>query len=349
MLYKSAAPGMAGCCAGRDNQNCDWASSCIDRNQYSSSKCGASCLLNTFIRKCTGALEPYCVSMTYPGEGVADFACDSTSRNTVYTVRQTATDGVGDTTSTRLPTVAAGAVTLPTGSSSSSTSRKTAKKLAVGVIVGIVIAVLFLLFFVIIGIVMFLKKKKKSKQLANNAQIVATAQANRPQSQFQPQPPQPQMYQGQQPPMPTQSPQPPVNGYFPPPNQQEQKYGHTSVHEYAMTPISNPSTPAPAYAQPHMAPNAPPMPQQHTGNYQPPNNGAHEAPSPVQYMGQYQPPTNGAHEVASPQLAQQQQFIASPAQQYSSPNVGAHEMGASSVPHAPGNATGRPVYEMGGR
>jgi hypothetical protein len=266
-------------------------------------------------------------------------------------VRQTATDGVGDTTSTRLPTVAAGAVTLPTGSSSS-TSRKTAKKLAVGVIVGIVIAVLFLLFFVIIGIVMFLKKKKKSKQLADNAQIVANAQANRPHSQFQSQPPPAQMYQGQQAPMPPQSPQPPVNGYFPPPNQQEQKYGHASVHEYALTPVSNPATPAPAYAQPYMTPNAPPMPQQHTGNYQPPNSGAHETPSPVQYMGQYQPPVNGAHEVASPhvgQQPQQQQFGASPVPQHSSPIGGAHEVDASSVPHAPGNMTGKPVYEMGGR
>jgi cbb3-type cytochrome oxidase subunit 3 len=301
-------------------------------------------MLNTFIRKCTNALEPYCVSMTYPGEGVADFACDSTSTNTVYTVRQTATDGVGDTTSTRLPTVAAGAVTIPTGSSSSST-RKTTRKLAIGVIVGIVVAVLFLLFFVIVGVFMFLKKKKKAKQIADNAQIVANAQANRPQSQFQPPPPPP-------PQMPTQSPQPTGNGYFSPPTQQEQKYGHTSVHEYSLTPISNPSTPAPTYAQPYMAPNAPPMPQQHTGNYNTPNNGAHEAPSPVQYMSQYQPPANGAHEVASPDLGrqpQQQQHGVSPMQQYSSPIVGAHEVDAISTPHAPGNTTGRPVYEMGGR
>ncbi|KAF1916214.1 hypothetical protein BDU57DRAFT_573993 [Ampelomyces quisqualis] len=243
MLYESVGSGMAGCCAGSDTQNCDWTSSCIDRSQYTVSKCGT----NTFIRKCTDATKTYCISMTYPAEGVADFACDSTSTNTVYIVRQTATDNAGDTMSTRLPTIAAGAVTIPTGSNT-----------AVGVIIGIAIVVLFLLFFVTIGIVMLLKRKKKQKQIARNTQIIANAQANRPQSRFQLSP---QMPQGQQAPMPTQSPQPIANRYFPAPNHQEQKYGHTSIHEYTPTPISNPSTPAPAYAQPYKAQNAPPMPQ----------------------------------------------------------------------------------------
>jgi hypothetical protein len=268
----------------------------------------------------------------------------------VFTVRQTATDDVGDTTSTRLPTVAAAAVTFP-AESGNTTTHKTAKKLAIGAIIGIVIAVLFLFFFVIIGVVMLMKKKKKQKQLAANALLVANSQANRPESQYQP-PPQPPMQQGPPPPMPSQSPQPTVNGYFAPPTQQEEKYnGHTSVQAYAMTPISNPSTPAPAYAQPYVHPNGPPMPQQHNGVYQPPANGAHEVASPVlqQHGEQYQPPTSGAHEVPSPivSLPPQQQHVVSSNQQYSSSNTYAHEVDALSVPHAPGN-TG-PVYEMGGR
>ncbi|KAF2031093.1 hypothetical protein EK21DRAFT_100025 [Setomelanomma holmii] len=338
MLYKSASYGMAGCCAGRDTQECAWAYSCVDRSSYMAGSCGSSCILDTFVRKCTNALAPYCVTWTYAGDGVADYGCDSTSHFGVLTVRKSATDTVGDTTSTSLPTIAVGGVIISTPGSSSgggsgsgsgsgtgnstTTSRKTAKKLAIGTIIGIVIAVLFLLFFVIIAVFMSIKKKKKNQQIANNAQIVANAQANRPQSQYQPpQPPPQQMQQpggtGFVPPMPPQSPQPTVNGFFSPPAQQEQKYGHTSVHEYAATPISNPPTPAPAYNQPYGSPVVSPlMPQQ---QYQPPTNGAFEAPAHVGVSRAPQP-------------------VVSLVQQHSSPVVAAHEV--------EGNKPG-PVYEMG--
>lgn len=349
MLYTSAAFGMAGCCEGRDTQNCGWAHSCVDYSNYVSGNCGSNCILNTFVRKCTDIASPYCVTWTYPSDGIADYGCDTTSTNTVFTVRQSARDGSGGTTSTRLPTVAAAALTIPTGTSNDTTTRKTVKKITIGTIIGIVVAALFIIFFIIIGVVMFMKKKKKQQQLAANAQIVANAQANRPQSQYQPPPP--QMQQGPPPPMPTQSPQPTVNGYFAPPSQQEQKYNtHTSVHEYALTPISNPPTPAPVYAQPmYGSPMAPPMPQQQTGQYQPPANGAHEVASPIpqHQTGQYQPPANGAHEVASPDMSRPppQQQVVSPLQQYPSPAIGAHEVDAVSVAHTPGK-TG-PVYELG--
>jgi hypothetical protein len=349
MLYKSAGLNMAGCCNGQDTQNCGWASSCVDYSSYVAGNCGSSCLVNTLVRKCTNVAAPYCVTWTYPSDGVKDFGCDSTSTNTVYTVRQTARDNFSGSTSTRLPTVTAGAVSNPTGTYNTP-SRKTVKKIAVGTIIGIVIAVLAIIFFVIVGVCICMKRKKKQKQIAANAQIMANVQANRPESQFQPQPPpQMQMQQGPPPPMPSQSPQPHMSGYFPPSNPQEQKYtGHSSVQEYNMTPISNPTTPAPAYAQPYMA-NAPPMPQQH-GQYQPPANGAHEVASPMspQSTGQYQAPLNGAHEVPSPDVPYppQQQHV-SPMQQFPAPTAGAHEVDAISAPHAPGNT--RPVYEMGGK
>jgi hypothetical protein len=389
MVYKSATSSMAGCCDGSDYQNCGWVNSCVDYTRYAGGNCGTSCLQDPFVMKCTNLAVPYCVKYTYPGQGVSDFGCDSTSQFGALTIRQTATGGRSGTgtASTSLPTVSAGALdAVTTGGSdsytggsggtttgSSDTYTRRTKKLAIGVIVGIVIAVLAVLFFVIIGIVMCLKKKKKQKQIAANAQIMASNQANRPQSEFQPLPPQqqqqmqPQMQQG--PPQPTQSPQPTLNGYFSPPGQQEQKYnGHTAVHEYS-TPVSNPTTPAPAYVQPYMA-NAPPMPQsgqyqppangahevpspvpqQHSGQYQPPMNGAHEVPSPdpQQHSGQYQAPVNGAHEVSSPNMSQPYNQAVSPVQQqpYSAPPAGAHEVHASSVPHAPGNTSG-PVYEMG--
>lgn len=285
------------------------------------------------VLKCTGLAMPFCRTWSYPAEGVTDFACDSTS-GTISSILQTASDSF-ETTSISLSTVAAGAVAVYDGSGSSGSgsgsytsgsSRRTKKKLAIGTIIGIVIAVLFLLFFIAIGVFMFIKKKKKQQQLAANAQIVA---ANRPQSQFQPAPPPQQMQQqGGPPPMPIQSPQTTGNGYFSPP--QEQKYNaHTSVSEYAMTPISNPSTPAPQYSQPYGAPqNAPPMPQQQ--------------------IAQYMYPTNNAHEVAGSPHPHQQPSV-SPVQQHVSPAPApaAHEVDAMSVPQAP--KTGGPVYEIGGR
>ena len=97
-----------------------------------------------------------------------------------------------------------------------------------------------------------------------------------------------------------------------------------------MTPISNPSTPAPSYAQPYVYQNqnAPPMPQQQTGQYQPPMNGAHEVASPVQGQS----------------LFTQQQNTHT----QTNTNTQAHEVDAISTPNAPGGG-GRPVYEMGGR
>lgn len=120
--------------------------------------------------------------------------------------------------------------------------------------------------------------------------------------------------------MPPQSPQSGANGYFtpppgPPPAQQKFD-AHTSVNEYAVTPISNPSTPAPAYAQPYAAPNAPPMPGQ---------------------------VPQGVASPVSPYTSPVQQFSTPP------PMVGAHEVDAVSVPHVPGGKGQGPVYEMGGK
>lgn len=274
---------------------------------------------------------------------MADYGCAATSTNTIYTVLQSATDSVGDTTSMALPTVTGNAVTgyndmTGTGGSSSptndtySTGTSTRKKVAVGLIIGIVIAALAILFFIGMGVFCLLKRKKKQRQLAANAQAVAAAQANRPQSMFpqsqQQQPPmqmqpqqggfipQPNAQQGGfVPPMSPQSPQPTINGYFPPPGQQEQKYnGHTSVTEYAVTPISSPSSPVPAYAQPYGTPNALPMSSQPTAH-------AH-----------YHNPNDGSPGV-------------SPPAQFQRPVVGAHEVDAVSVPHVPQGSG--PVYEMG--
>ncbi|KAJ4375172.1 hypothetical protein N0V83_002256 [Neocucurbitaria cava] len=350
---------MAGCCDGLETQDCGWTDKCVDYSAYAAGGCGTSCMLNSFVRKCTDILSPYCVTWTYPSDGVADYGCAATSSDTVYTVLQRGTDDVGDTTSMALPTVSGSAVTgyndatasaAPThapysgGGGSSSSSTHETKKIAIGLIIGVVIAALFVFFLVIIGVLIIIKRKKKQAQLSANAQAVATAQANTQSTYPKPKQQQPQMHmqqpmqggfvsptnlqQGFAAPMPPQSPQPTLNGYFPPPGQNEQKYNpHTSVYEYAVTPISNPPTPAPAYSQPIGSPVVPPMPTQPSvqAHYHTPADGAHE----VDAIGVSLPPP---------------QPVASPLGQYPSPVVGTHEVDAVSVTRA---QQSRPVYEMG--
>lgn len=268
MLYTSAAFGMAGCCDGTDTVNCGWASSCIDANAYKSQGCGTNCLLDSFIRKCTAATAPYCVTWSYPSNGIYDYGCAANSDSSISTVFQTAVDDFGGTTSMSLPTVAASAI-----DTTSSTTRKTTKKLAIGVIIGIVVAALFLLFCVAIGVLFCVKKKRKQRQITANTQAMAAVQATRPQSQYPPpqqtyqhsqqQQPAPMQTQMQQPSLyhPPSDPQSPVSTttpYFAHATHEEKPNAHTSVHEYAVTPISSPSTPAPVYVQPR--PVHPPVP-----------------------------------------------------------------------------------------
>jgi hypothetical protein len=270
---------MAGCCSGSDSQDCGWSNSCIDAKAYAAGKCDSNCMLNGYVRKCTAAAAPYCVTWSYPSDGVRDYACTDVSSDTVYTVLQRGTDAFGDTTSIEIPTLSGNAVTGYETSEGGNNDHKTGKKIAIGLIVGVVIAALFILFCVVVGVCCVLKKKKKQRQLAANAQAVAAAQANRPQSQYPPPPP-PQM-QVQQPQMQMQQPQmqmqqPPTmqpqqthqspTGYFSPPTHfqppsplEQKTNSHTSVHEYAPPSISSPPTPAPAYVQPQYS-NVPAMP-----------------------------------------------------------------------------------------
>lgn len=274
MLYTSGA-GMAGCCDGTNTLECGWATSCVDSAAYRSSSCGSSCLLNSLIRKCTQATAAHCITFSYPSDGILYYGCDADSDSIISPVLQHATDDVGATTSMILPTVAANPA-ITNSNPSGATYEKT-QKIAIGLIVGIVVVALFVLFCIGIGILLFLKKKKKQRQIAASAQVMAAVQATRPQSQY---PPPQQTYQystlQQQPPAQTQpyqpslfrpsiDPPPTVPSYFVQ-GTHEEKSGTTTVHAYAMTPvsppisppISSPSTPAPVYSQPHGVP--PPMP-----------------------------------------------------------------------------------------
>lgn len=271
---------MAGCCDGTNTQDCGWATSCVDAAAYRASSCGSSCVLNTLIRKCTQTTAPHCITFSYPSDNILYYGCDADSDSVISSVLQHATDGVGGTTSMALPTVAANPIL--TDSNDNSTYGRT-KKLAIGLIVGIVIVVLFVIFCITIGILFLLKKKKKQRQIAATAQAVAAVQATRPDTQFPPPqqthqyPPQQQLQQQLHAQTQSYQPslfQPPTDhqatapSYFPPGPHEKKPGGQTTVHEYALTPvsppisppISSPSTPAPVYAQPH---SVPPMPMMH--------------------------------------------------------------------------------------
>ncbi|KAJ4303463.1 hypothetical protein N0V90_002358 [Kalmusia sp. IMI 367209] len=279
---------MAGCC-DEDTQNCGWAKSCVNYDAYTKKSYSAS---------------QYCVTWTYPSDGVADYGCASYNSG-VETIYQFASDlSYSFTTSMTLPTLTGDAVTGWDGESSSAGgdvtsdfsdifsdiftstesdeagatdvssggsggttthAKKTKKKsVSVGVIAGAVVGGLVVLFLIGAAIIFCCVKKRKAKQLADNQHAIAAAQANRPQSQVPPQ--QPPMQQ-HVPAMPVQSPQQQQNGYFAP---QDQKINYQAqTQDYGVhSPVSSPSTPAPAYVQPYYAaPNAPPVPTQESTPY----------------------------------------------------------------------------------
>ncbi|KAF2730770.1 hypothetical protein EJ04DRAFT_31729 [Polyplosphaeria fusca] len=315
MLYTTVESGttggMAGCCTAGDTQNCGWAYSCIDRDNYSAN-CDSSCSADDFVRKCTSAAMPYCVTWAYASDSVYDYGCGSDAQDTFQTIWQEATDTESTyTTSMSLPTVSNNAVSFADMATESSSAVSTSteapaatssapaeekKKSNAPLIGGIVGGVGGVALLIAGGVIFFCMKKNKDKKKA----ALANQANNQP------------ALSSQQPPQMQQAPTPgPEQGYF----GQDQKINH----EYGMqSPVSNPSTPAPPYAQPYYAnsPVVPPMPMQ--------------SPQPYQVPG----PANGAHQLDSQPY------------QPSGPANGAVQLDSISVTPAKAAGAGPAVYEM---
>lgn len=336
---------MAGCCVGSDTQDCGWTYNCIDLQQLPTFCNSEECLNNPFIRRCTESASPYCVSWTYPGYGITDYGCDSTSALEPVTLLALGTDGLGNSTTLALPELSGTDVRLQTTdtspdvssvavSSTSSSGRSSptpindqtddppAKKTNIGLIVGVVVGVLALIIILVVGVFCFMKKKKKQRQLANNPGPVNYQQPPPPMQQ-QPQQPHQGAYMNDaqkqggyaavSPIQPPHSP-PPQSGYMSPTFPQDQKFdGRTSVAEYGD---------APQYNQVYANQGSPPM--QH-GEIHP----------------QYYSPGKGGQAAVSPPLQQGM----SPPTQYAYMHEGAHEVDTISSAHAPQGSG--PVYEMG--
>lgn len=320
MLYTAGTVGMAGCCTAFDFQDCNWVNTCMDYSTLMSGGCDSACMRNTFIRKCTNTLSPYCVSWTYPSDNVQDYGCGTEPVSTFETVQKDITDAYDlITTSLSLPYVADSLVTgwesttatgksrtTSTLSDSSSAPSATAASskpsgfhVTVGLIAGIAAAA-FVIILAIAGLIIFCcMRSRQKKQQAVNTTALAAAAASRPQSQYYGN--QPMQQQPIAPPqIQTQQLQQQGYEYF---NQPNETKINPQVYPYAVSsPISSPPTPAPAYQTPFPMPNAahPPLPT--------------ASPAPEHGM---RPPTAGAVEVS-----------------------------AVSVPHMPGGGQG-PFYELG--
>ena len=283
---------MAGCCSAGDTQNCGWAKSCVPYDAYTKKSCDSDCILDPFVWKCSKSATPYCITWTYPGVGVADYAC-GTINSGVLTVLQTAEDevsyywktlstlsgnavtGWGDSSSVvKVTTESSDIISDPSSADGSDatdspTPRPQEKKSTpVGAIVGGVVGGLAALFLIGAAIIFFCVKQRKKKQLANNQNIIAAQQTHQPPPQSEFKPPMQQQYA---PPAGVHSP-PPQNGYFAAPAQ-DQKIGYQVQEQSLQSPvISSPSSPAPAYVQPYYggSPNAPPIPHEEAAQYPPP-------------------------------------------------------------------------------
>ncbi|KAF2876613.1 hypothetical protein BDV95DRAFT_602587 [Massariosphaeria phaeospora] len=319
-LYTAGSFGMAGCCDGSDTQNCGWVNTCLDYDSYTA-RCDSECELNTFVRKCSNVASPYCVTWTYPSDGVADYGCasyssametvlpyggdlsdSSLSGVSLQTLSGDAVTGWGESSSAEssdiLATVTdsevADTATESDVSSSYTTTipsaggpsrKKDKKKVSVAMIVGIVIGALVLLFVLGAAIIFFCVKKKKERQLAANQQTIAAAQANRPQSQYPPQmEQQPLMHQ---PPVPNMqqplAPAPQHDGYFAP-------AVATDPHKI------NPQTQVNGYQAQSPISNPPtPAPPYVQPYYAAPNAPPMPTQTPVQYPARQ--PTPGTYEV----------------------------------------------------
>ncbi|KAF2477777.1 uncharacterized protein BDR25DRAFT_364743 [Lindgomyces ingoldianus] len=349
MMFSSASIGAVGCCDGSDLQACGWATGCVDYQSLTAGNCNGACKSNSFIRKCTDSFSPYCVTWTYPGDGVKDFGCTDDILSTYETIFFDATDTLfSSSTSISLPTISGKAVTGWDGSStngggasgtgtatetdtdtSNPTSapsnggggrKKTSKsKVSIGLIVGVAAGV-FLLFLAIVAIIIFccVKQKKKKKQELANQQAMAAAQASRPQSQYNP-PMQHQQMAQMPPPMP-QTPQPANNEYFKPgmqhpPQSPYQQQAEPQKFNYQQN-VHETQTHSPSISNPPT-----PTPA-YTQPYHVPNGVV--PPMPAQSPGPYQP---------------------------REPTPGAHEVDAISMPHAPTpqgqQPQHQPVYEIG--
>jgi hypothetical protein len=320
MLYTAGTVGMAGCCTAFDFQDCYWVNTCMDYSTLMSGGCDSACMRNTFIRKCTDALTPYCVSWTYPSDNVQDYGCGTDLVSTFETVHKDITDADDFiTTSLFLPYVADSLVTgwestTATGksrttstlsdsssapSATAASSKSSGFHVTVGLIAGIAAAA-FVIILAIAGLIIFCcMRSRQKKQQAVNTTALAAAAASRPQSQYYGN--QPMQQQPMAPPQ-IQTQQPQQQGYehF---NQPNETKINPQVYPYAVSsPISSPPTPAPAYQAPFPMPNAayPPLP------------------------------------------------IASPAPEHGMrpPTAGAVEVPAVSVPHTPGGGQVS-VYELG--
>ncbi|KAI9753369.1 MAG: hypothetical protein M4579_005194 [Chaenotheca gracillima] len=279
----SASHGVRGCCLNENDNECGWVTSCVDYNEYyTSSSCGSSCELDTFILKCTESTAAYCQFFTYPAIGVQDFGCasdiDTTYRSVeltylgevlsassspslnIATVTLVVTNtpsgivsGSASQSSTTAPirtstTVSGGSSTPTSDNSNSLPSLKNKKKSTpIGAIVGGVVGGLAVIAAIIVTVWLCCLR---SKRKADADAAAAPSQQPPPMGGYpnvgQPMPPQ----QQGPPPVPYGQVQ-----YYPPPDEKSQPYQVTTSGYYGEQPMTPPiqpvGSPVPSQQQPY--------------------------------------------------------------------------------------------------
>ncbi|KAF2267546.1 hypothetical protein CC78DRAFT_530655 [Lojkania enalia] len=261
--------GVHGCCDPDGISTCSLYTTCIPSSLMSAS-CTGDCSTNELVAKCTNSAQPYCYEWRYvystrtvmTEHGCADSAF-------TVAVQRTYDDVSGVSTSTDIPsdnpvtdrvtiTVTESASESASSSTSSSASNTAQSQTAspsetgesgggtnVGAIAGGVVGGLAALAAIAFGIVFFILRKRKQKQIADNAAHGATQPMMGPAPGVAEYKPQPGGF-----PSPGQpfSPQPAAADYY----SQEAKPGfqQMGVPGQEMNPYSPPTSPTPQYSGP---------------------------------------------------------------------------------------------------
>ncbi|KAJ4153697.1 hypothetical protein LMH87_010172 [Akanthomyces muscarius] len=300
----SGRVGRIACCGASE---CNFRTTCVSSADiYTNKACNEECRDNIYIVKCTDALYPFCNTVSFPG-GAIDYACGISDIRT-YQVLQTSYSGQvnpqsyteytvtgsasgssrsGSATGAPAPTrtsITSSTSSTSSGSGSGSTSQPTNENKSsksgtpVGAIVGGVVGGVGAIALIGIGILLFLRNKKKK----NIQQSPPAPLMSQPQNGGAPHPPSQYGY----PPDATNaaySTSPSAAGaYYPPQQQQGSPSPNFPYSQHSVSPVAS-------YApqqygqqgfgqQPYQQAGSPPPMQQHAGS-PPPMQQQHAPPA----------------------------------------------------------------------
>ncbi|OAQ96939.1 hypothetical protein LLEC1_03625 [Akanthomyces lecanii] len=169
----SGKVGRIACCGA---SVCNFRTACVSSADiYTNKACNEECRDNSYIVKCTDAVYPFCNTVSFAG-GAIDYACGVSDIST-YQVLQTSYSGQANPPSYTRYTVTLSA-SASSGTSQPSSENKSGKSSTpVGAIVGGVVGGVGAIALIGIGVLLFLRnKKKKNVQQSSPAPLMSQPQ-----------------------------------------------------------------------------------------------------------------------------------------------------------------------------